>query len=476
MISVTIDNRLRVRKRDLPPGHEAQIKQRLTVANGEKAAARKRQQWGWQELPDSFALYEDEGPILVMPRGFAAELRAGLTMAGHEVRWEDHTAATSLRFGEFVLEGPTLRPDQEEACSALLLHRQGVLQAPTSAGKTVLILEAWRRTGLRGLVLVEKAGLAKQWRERAQEHLGVEVGMIGEGEWEERNLTVAMLQTLHRREIGDEWFRRWGFTALDEAHHARADTYQAVLRRVVSRYLIGVTATPLEGMWEQPFLTLTIGPIVHITSPDELRRQGLRVVPTIRRVRTGWHWAPQNAREKNLVDPKTIYARVIKQLGDSLDRVGIIAQTIIDQPQTCAQLVVSKRLAYLDRIRVALEFGGYEGEIYMMRGSESGDQRAEVARAADAGGCVILATVADEGVDIPRLDRLHLTWPQRQELGLVQQLGRVLRTHPAKREVVVYDYVDDEGMLVSQATARMRVYRKFGYPVEEVRLQGSLTP
>jgi hypothetical protein len=119
----------------------------------------------------------------------------------------------------------------------------------------VLILEAWRRTGLRGLILVEKAGLAKQWRERAQEHLGVEAGMIGEGEWEERNLTVAMLQTLHRREIGDEWFRRWGFTALDEAHHARADTYQAVLRRVVSRYVVGVTATPLEGMWEQPLLT-----------------------------------------------------------------------------------------------------------------------------------------------------------------------------------------------------------------------------
>jgi superfamily II DNA or RNA helicase len=111
----------------------------------------------------------------------------------------------------------------------------------------------------------------------------------------------------------------------------------------------------------------------------------------------------------------------------------------------------------------------------MMRGSESGDQRAEVARGWPTGGCVILATVADEGVDIPRLDRLHLTWPQRQELGLVQQLGRVLRTHPDKREVVVYDYVDDEGMLVSQATARVRVYRKSGYPVEEVRLQGSLT-
>jgi superfamily II DNA or RNA helicase len=473
VISVTIDNRLRVRKHDLPPGHEAQIKQRLTVVNGERAAARKRQQWGWQDLPESFALYEDQGPVLVMPRGFAAELRAGLQMAGHEVRWDDHTAAASLRLNDLVLEGPTLRPDQEVACSALLLHRQGVLQAPTSAGKTVLILEAWRRTGLRGLVLVEKAGLAKQWRERAREHLGVETGMIGEGEWEERNLTVAMLQTLHRREIGDEWFRRWGFTALDEAHHARAGTYQAVLRRVVSRYVVGVTATPLEGMWEQPLLTSTIGPIFHITSPGDLRRQGKLVTPTVHRVHTGWRWVPQNAREKALVDPKTIYRYVVKALEQDERRVNTIALNVIAQPSDCAQLVVSKRLAYLDRIRTALEDGGYEGEVYDYRGSVSGDERTQVAQAASGGHCVILATVADEGVDIPRLDRLHLTWPQRQELGLVQQLGRVLRTHPDKREVVVYDYVDDEGVLVSQATARVRVYRKSGYPVEEVRLQGS---
>jgi hypothetical protein len=110
LISVTIDNRLRVRKRDLPPGHEAQIKQRLTVVNGEKAAARKRQQWGWQDLPESFALYEDEGPVLVMPRGFAAELRAGLTMAGHEVRWDDRTAAASLRFDRVRARGADAAP------------------------------------------------------------------------------------------------------------------------------------------------------------------------------------------------------------------------------------------------------------------------------------------------------------------------------------------------------------------------------
>src|SRR3954470_19051911 len=95
MITVRIDHHLYVRKADLPIGHEEQIKQRLTVANGEKAAARKRGQWGWADLPDSFALYVDAGPTLVMPRGFALELRAGLEASGHAVRWDDQTAAPS---------------------------------------------------------------------------------------------------------------------------------------------------------------------------------------------------------------------------------------------------------------------------------------------------------------------------------------------------------------------------------------------
>jgi hypothetical protein len=167
IVEVFLSERLRVRKADLPLGHESQIKQRLTVPNGDKVAALKRNQWGADDLPDSFALYQDDGAWLVMPRGYAAELCAGLEHSGHSVRLVDKTSATSLLLDEFVHHGPTLRDDQEKACMALLHARQGVLEAPTSGGKTVTVLEAWRRSGLRGLILVEKTGLAKQWIERA---------------------------------------------------------------------------------------------------------------------------------------------------------------------------------------------------------------------------------------------------------------------------------------------------------------------
>jgi hypothetical protein len=179
MVKVRIDDHLRVRKADLPPGHEVAIKQRLTIPNGERVAAIKRKQWGARDMPEHFDLYRDDGPWLIMPRGFAAELRAGLEASGYVLSWDDQTSAPSLPLLSMVHQGPTLREDQEQACQAILTHRQGILQAPTAAGKTVVVLEAWRRSGVPGLILVEKAGLAKQWRERAQEHLGVETGMIG---------------------------------------------------------------------------------------------------------------------------------------------------------------------------------------------------------------------------------------------------------------------------------------------------------
>ena len=469
MVKVRIDSHLRVRKADLPPGHEVAIKQRLTIPNGARLAAIKRKQWGAHDMAESIFLYRDEGPVLVMPRGFAAELRAGLESTGHKISWNDQTAAPSLPLLELIHQGPTLHPDQELACRAILNHRQGILQAPTGSGKTVVVLEAWRRSGVPGLILVEKAGLAKQWRERAREHLGIETGMIGEGEWDEKPLTIAMMQTLHRREINEIWWRRRGFVAADECHHLVAETYSAVVSQVCSRWFVGVTATPLEGEWTQPLLTRSLGPIIHITSDEVLRKSGRKVAPLIKRVETGFRWEPQDARDENLIDTKVIYRRIIAALKTDEARVLRIAQKIAAQPAECAQLVTAKQLSYLDLLAAALEQEGYGGEIYMMRGSESGDRRDQIARLADEGGCVIFATVADEGVDIPRLDRLHLTWPGKLERDLQQKIGRVLRVHPDKRETIVFDYVDAEGMLANQARLRMNFYRRAGYAIEQER-------
>ena len=81
---------------------------------------------------------------------------------------------------------------------------------------------------------------------------------------------------------------------------------------------------------------------------------------------------------------------------------------------------------------------------------------------------VIVATgrYLGEGFDDARLDTLFLTMPISWRGTLAQYAGRLHRLHAAKREVVIYDYVDrDEPMLAKMAVKREAGYRALGYDV-----------
>jgi superfamily II DNA or RNA helicase len=69
-----------------------------------------------------------------------------------------------------------------------------------------------------------------------------------------------------------------------------------------------------------------------------------------------------------------------------------------------------------------------------------------------------------EGFDDSRLDTLFLTMPISWRGTLAQYAGRLHRQHASKRDVVVYDYVDEnEPMLAKMAAKRRAGYRSLGY-------------
>ena len=69
-----------------------------------------------------------------------------------------------------------------------------------------------------------------------------------------------------------------------------------------------------------------------------------------------------------------------------------------------------------------------------------------------------------EGFDDARLDTLFLTMPISWRGTLAQYAGRLHRLHAAKRDVVIYDYVDEnEPMLAKMAAKREVGYRSLGY-------------
>ena len=50
-------------------------------------------------------------------------------------------------------------------------------------------------------------------------------------------------------------------------------------------------------------------------------------------------------------------------------------------------------------------------------------------------------TLAKEGLDIPRLDRLYMTTPKKDYAVVTQSIGRIARVFDGKEDAVCYDYV-----------------------------------
>lgn len=97
----------------------------------------------------------------------------------------------------------TLRPDQQEAISAMLGHDTGVLCAPTAFGKTVSAAALIAQRGVNTLILVHRTELLRQWQERLQAFLHVAngaIGTIGGGKSKPSGLIdIAVVQSLSRK-------------------------------------------------------------------------------------------------------------------------------------------------------------------------------------------------------------------------------------------------------------------------------------
>ena len=89
-------------------------------------------------------------------------------------------------------------------------------------------------------------------------------------------------------------------------------------------------------------------------------------------------------------------------------------------------------------------------------------------KCADCDSKVLLATgrYLGEGFDEARLDTLFLTLPVSWKGTVVQYAGRLHRNHYLKKEVLIYDYVDsNEIMLARMYERRRKSYKSIGYMI-----------
>lgn len=358
-----------------------------------------------------------------------------------------------------------LRPDQDAAVAAMLRHDTGVLCAPTAFGKTVVAAALIARRGVNTLVLVHRKELLRQWQERLQTFLvagaapsakGL-VGVVGGGKARPTgSIDIAVMQSLSRQGEVDALVERYGQVIVDECHHIGAVSFEAILKRVRARFVLGLTATPIRRDGQQPILFMQCGAIRHTAARPAGAPHDLEVVARTRSARIDL------AADAGIQD-------VFRHLAHDPVRTQAIADEVADlYGQGRKLLVLTERMEHLEALQKALS--ATIPTLFVLHGRMSARQRTTLVDGLDAlppeAPRVLLATgkLVGEGFDHPPLDTLVLAMPVSWKGTLQQYAGRLHRQQAGKTGVRIIDVVDTgHPALLRMWGKRQRGYKAMGY-------------
>lgn len=455
-LTVTLANLIYFEKAQLPQVLVNRLIRLAAFQNPEfyKAQAMRMPVW---DKPRVIGCAESYPQHIALPRGCLDAVLSLLRENGIACDLRDE------RFGGQPLDvtfAGKLRLDQEVVIKGMLPHDAGVLCAPTAFGKTVTAAAMIARRGVNTLVLVHRIELLKQWQERLQAFLDVGkglVGTIGGGKARPTGvIDIAVMQSVSRRGEVNLLVEQYGHVIVDECHHVGAVSFDAILKRVKAKYVLGLTATPIRRDGQQPIIFMQCGPIRYTAVKPAGAPHDLKVLPRSRFTRID---LPTDAGIQD----------VFRHLANDQPRTESIAAEVRDAvEQRRKVLVLTERTEHLDAIKAALD--GLGPALFVLHGRMSKKQRLALVADLDAlpSGAprVLLSTgkLVGEGFDHPPLDTLVLAMPVSWKGTLQQYAGRLHREHAGKTDVRIIDFVDTgHPALLRMWDKRQVGYRAMGY-------------
>lgn len=229
-------------------------------------------------------------------------------------------------------------------------------RAYTGFGKTFSSIAAAARKGRATLVIVDQDNLKSQWIERLADPklFGLPPEQIGsiqgqECRYEGCLVTIAMVQTLTRKDFPEAVMRYFGLLVVDEVHVIGAPTFSSVLFKLPCAYRFGVSATPRRRDGLQKLLTYHLGD-VEVAADKEHEESGVCFAYHD----TVYSWYAN-------ISPKT--GRFISEVTEDGSR-NLMAATIIKDMYDEGRdiLVIGERIEHLKHVRSLCYYLGIDFE------------------------------------------------------------------------------------------------------------------
>ena len=373
---------------------------------------------------------------------------------------------------------PEPNPIQQDALRALAEtrnngYRRGLVVLATGLGKTWLAaFDAVRMGARRILFVAHREEILNQAASTLIRILpGKRVGYFtGRSRDGDVDVLCASVQTLGKASHLERFApQHFDYIVVDEFHHAAAATYRRLLAHFAPSFMLGLTATP-DRTDQSDILSLCDDNLVFGCPLFEGISSGL-LAPFhyygIHDESVDYKEVPwRNGR----FDPEELSNKLATL---ARARHALTQWRAKAQKRTLAFCVSTRHADYMaDHFTRA---GVAAAAVYA--GSELG--RAQALEKLEDGRLQVVFSVDlfNEGVDLPSIDTVLMLRPTESKILFLQQLGRGLRRHEGKQQLVVLDFIGNHQAFLGKPQALFGVgvtYKalaEFGRKVENTALE-----
>jgi superfamily II DNA or RNA helicase len=401
------------------------------------------------QVQKSFPAYRESEKKIYVPRYFGEDL-FGPAKAIKITEGDD----INLEF-----QG-TLRDNQVPVVDKYTNHVSkgggGLLELPCGFGKTSIGLNLVSRLKKKTLVIVHKEFLMTQWIERINQFLpSARIGKI-QGQVidiDDKDIVLAMLQSLSMKDYPSTLFDSFGFTIIDEVHHISSEVFSCALFKLVTKYMLGLSATMNRKDGTTKVFKMFLGEVVY---KQERSKDENVIVRGITYQSKDEEYNELELDFRGQTAASKMLSKICNYNYRSEFILKVLRDMITENPKQQIMMIASYKniLSYMfDAIRHhnICTVGYYIGGMKESALKESESKQ------------VVLATysMAAEGLDIKTLTTLFMITPMT---NIEQSVGRILRQKHEFAPIVV-DIIDTHDNFQRQWSKRKSFFKKQNYKI-----------
>lgn len=439
-IKAVIDNKIKINNKDIPKEILKEIKEQLSYTNSKYYKIRSMGK-STRGIPQVLRSYTLEKGYISISRGAIHKIRKIVEEFNYTLQIEDKRVLKPYKEG--FKSDINLRKYQRLCVKQGAFFQNCLIQGGCGSGKTIILLEILATLNQYTLVVVPTEVLLNQWIERAEKFLGIprgEIGIWGGGKKQIKPLTIGIINSVNKD--ADKLAEAFGAVLVDEVHRSPASMFQDFLDKSKAYYRIGATATPYRKDNLQCLMYDQFGKIVYEIKKEVLKRDNILMNVEFIVIPTDLEFPEYNGDEKS-----KSYNDLLQKMITDEDRNELIMSLFKKEyEENHVSLILSDRLQFCHDWQEKLKNMGIESKLLIggkdkkvVKEREDGIQMLNDKKLRVAFG----TSVADEGLDVPILDRGFITTPTATNRRRIeQQVGRLERRADGKTDGKMFYFWD----------------------------------